>query len=107
MNMSMTEPVGEPMAAPLAVPMTNAELYAMAIDIADHACRSDIEVYCCGDRAGAVNWYDTTALRPDDPELLPSIRQAVRYLEARGLIHRSAVLPHRVCFPAHLWSEGV
>lgn len=101
----MITPMPEPMAAPLAVPLTNAELHAMAIDIADHACRCDIESYCFGERAGTINWYDTTATTPDDPELLPAIAQAVRYLEARGLLHRSAVMPHRVCFPASLWID--
>lgn len=94
----------DPMIEPIDAPLTRAELYAMAVDIADHACRSDIEIYCHGERAGTYTWYDTDAVMPNDPELHDAVKQAVRYLSARGLIHRSAVTPQRVCFRPDRWA---
>lgn len=91
------------MAPPIAVPLNHEQLIALALDIADAASRSDIECYTVGERVGTTNWWDTSVIFPDDPELRPAVEQALRYLDARGLVHRSVVAPHRVCFPAGLW----
>lgn len=85
--------------------LADAELLALAIDIADHASRSDIESYCVGDTVNGTHWYDLTQIAPDDPDLRADIDRAERYLDARGLLRRSITSPHRVYFPAVLWSE--
>ena len=90
-------------ALPLACPLTHEQLIALAIDIADAASRSDIECYTCGERVDTTNWWDTSLILPDVHALRPVIDRALRYLDARGLVHRSVVSPHRVCFPATLW----
>jgi hypothetical protein len=83
------------------MPITSIEVAALnvhdlAIEIADEACRVDIECFALSvpsDFSAPV--YDTTALEPghlNDAELqtadMEAIQRAVRYLDLRGLLVR-------------------
>lgn len=72
------------------------ELLIDAIEIADSCARSDIECSCKWTDTTPARWYDTASDR--DPEILATIAQVVRYLEARGQIERNAEKPHLVRF---------
>lgn len=69
----------------------SSELVALAFQLADEACRVDIECYC--ERDGGM-FYDTTAA---SFEMLFA-PNCLKYLEARGLIERDPGAPHRVRF---------
>lgn len=72
---------------------------ADAIEIADSSARSDIESFCsnAGACEGGGWWWDP---RVEDPNYLPDIEQAQRYLEARGLLVRKPDAPHLITFKA-------
>jgi len=63
-----------------------AAMLADALDIADSAARADIELYCVAVTRGDETWWNWENLDPVDGA--PYIEQAVRYLEARGLLER-------------------
>ena len=68
---------------------TTSELLALERHIAYSAARSDIECMCDGERDGGPDagwWYDTEKL--DCESSAPWVRDAVRYLELRGLLRR-------------------
>lgn len=67
---------------------------ADAIEIADTAARSDIESNC--ERHPDRLEYDLASVDPDDGWAMIAVPQAVRYLEARGLLERDAAEPQLV-----------
>ena len=80
---------------------------ALAVEIADSAARSDVEIYCAhvrtdGEPGGKTyrHWYDTQQLDDIVIEPVPKagIDQAVRYLDMRGLLMRDSDEPHVVSF---------
>lgn len=77
------------------------QMLADAINVADSACRADIECECrhVGSH-DAGHWYDTTQYDPTkyNPEIGDVIAIAVRYLEARGILIRKEGEPHVVTF---------
>lgn len=77
------------------------QMLADAINVADSACRADIECECrhVGSH-DAGHWYDTTQYDPTkyNPEIGAVIAIAVRYLEARGILIRKEGEPHVVTF---------
>lgn len=64
-------------------------MLADALQIADSAARSDIEVYAWS--AGDL-WYDLTRayVAPMDDTLLDTLKLAERYLTARGKLEKRA-----------------
>ncbi|MGO1073193.1 hypothetical protein [Lysobacter sp. CA199] len=91
---------------PLSRPPTDAdvdgaessELRRLAIQIADSAARSDIEVNCgfVTDPAG-VTWYDTDHAFFECDRALIDV--ALRYLQVRGVVRCHPVHANRVTFP--------
>ncbi len=72
-------------------------MLADALEIADSCARSDIESFCIWNEEGGVRWFDTLAVNDAcGPEANPMIAQAVRYLEARGMLTRDEKQPHLV-----------
>lgn len=69
------------------------DMLADAMDLADKHARGLIARYCVCIKEGDVLWFDTWAVSAEDKEL---IQQAVRYLEARGLLARIDGQPHLV-----------
>jgi hypothetical protein len=69
-------------------------LHSLALAIADHAARSEIELYCLqtSDVSGR-RMFDTNKPREDsvDNESLSIVDKAVRYIELRG-----SALPYRL-----------
>lgn len=72
--------------------LTVAEAFAVAdaIEIADSCARSDIESNCDRFEEDGERYYDPSDMDPLDDWAVKAIGQAVRYLEARGLIERHA-----------------
>lgn len=76
----------------------DAPMIADALEIADSCARADIESYCkaTGEGADYREWsWDTSTADEDDSE---AIAQALRYLDARGLIERDTNRPELVRF---------
>lgn len=73
-----------------------AYVFADAIEIADECARSDIECNCGLTPTTAPGYYDST---DHDPEDTDNIIQALRYLDARGLVERHPQHVHLVRFP--------
>ena len=65
---------------------------SLALKIADHAARSDIECMCewAGASPSGPHWYDTTNVNPDDREF---VKDAVIYLRGRGLLDQHPTNP--------------
>jgi hypothetical protein len=70
-----------------------APVLADALEIADDGARSTVEIEFVDLLIGDMRWYDTKTADPDNAEW---ITQAVRYLEARGLIERRPGEEHLV-----------
>lgn len=77
-------------------------MLADAVELADSAARSDIECYC--DWAGLPfvgRWFDTSKRNPPEAaDIAAVVEQAVRYLDARGLLIRDDKRPEVVSFKA-------
>lgn len=71
-------------------------MMADALEIADPSARCDIESNCESHMVGEHRWWDTSRLDPDDEWAATAIAQAVRYLDARGLIERDQKRPELV-----------
>lgn len=72
-------------------------MLADAMEIADSCARSDIEcnVMQAFQTPDLRRWYDSSTADPEDRE---AIDQALRYLEARGILVRDSTKPHVVTF---------
>lgn len=68
-------------------------MLADAIEIADSCARADIECHCTWEHIKGERWYDTRVTEERETE---PIAQAVRYLEARGLLVRKPGQPELV-----------
>lgn len=73
-------------------------MVADALEIADSCARSDIECHCHGQEGlEDIRWYETDSKTLDDIER-PPVEQAIRYLDARGLLIRHTTRPTWVRF---------
>lgn len=79
----------------MVISKSEALLFADAIEIADSCARADIEcnVEPAFPDGGSVPWYDLDHV---DAESAAPVAQAVRYLEARGLLDRRPSNPQHV-----------
>ena len=73
--------------------MKNNEATTLALEIADEAARSDVEVYCYETSADGHRWYDTASAPPEDVEW---VGRALRYLDLRKLMIRHPDHPQLV-----------
>lgn len=72
------------------------EVVSMALDIADTAARSDIELHCNrSEDAAGLRWYDLSTAPFD---VLPFVEQAAHYLQHRGRLVRNPATALQVRF---------
>lgn len=72
------------------------EMLADAMEIADSCARADIETECRhAGESDAGQWWDTSSIQMGGKRM---VKQAIRYLESRGLLIRKDGEPHVVSF---------
>lgn len=78
----------------------SARMFELAVHIADHSARADIECHCPPAEANSLKKWDTASVLMED---LEHVGEAVEYLDLRGKLHHEPGNPNIVSFPEAAW----